>query len=105
MYGRKMQDKARMCGQPGLPLRALVHPEIIEHPMHRRDVRGNLPIAMLQKGYELPLPFARGGGGVDRARARIKPGTEVQGALADIRLFAPDGLPWLSGHSRGRARP
>ena len=95
MDGWKVQHKARVFGQPGLYLLAFVHPYIIEHHMNRRDVRGHLLIDMLQERDEFHLPFALGRGGVDLPRARSKPGKEVQGSLARVLVFDPDGLAFL----------
>jgi len=90
MYGGKVAHKARMFGQPGLHLFALMHPYIIEYHMHRRDSRGSLPVHMLQKSDAFHLPFPLGCRGVDRARARIKTGKEVQGTLADVSCKCED---------------
>src|SRR5262249_26725794 len=49
MHRWKVEHKARMFGQPGLYLFALMHPKIIEHHMNRRDGWSNLPIDMLQE--------------------------------------------------------
>jgi hypothetical protein len=73
--------------------------------MNRRDVRGHLPIDLLQKGNEFDLPFALGCGSVDRARTRIKTGKEVQGSFAGILVFDPDWLARLCSQGRGGARP
>jgi len=100
-----VKHKARVCGQPGLHLLALVHPDIIQHDMNRRDVRGHLPIDLLQKGNAFHLAFALGRGGVDRTRARIKTGKEVQGALPSILMFDSDWLARLCGQGRSGARP
>ncbi len=100
-----MEHKARVFGQPGLYLLALVHPYIIEHHMNGRDSRGNLPIHLLQKHDEFHLPFPFGRGGVDFPRARIKPSKQVQRAFADILVFDPHGSARLGGQGRGFAGP
>src|SRR4029453_8248977 len=100
-----VKHKARVFGQPGLHLLALVHPDIIEHDMNRRDVRGHFPIDLLQKGNEFDLPFALGCGSVDRARTRIKTGKEVQGSFAGILVFDPAWLARVWSEGRGGRRP
>ena len=55
--------------------------------MNPCDVRGNLPIHMLQEGDEFRLSFPLGRRGVDLPRARIKTGKQVQGALPGVLVF------------------
>jgi hypothetical protein len=70
-----------------------VHPDIIEHDMNRRDVRGNRSIGVLQKGDEFPLPFPLSGGGVDRACARIKAGNRFRAPLRVYSCSTRTGWP------------
>jgi hypothetical protein len=85
----KMPHTAWMFDPPGLYLFALLHPYMIEADMHRRDGRGHLPVSMRQKRAAFHLPLACSRRSVDRARARVKPGKEVQGARARFLSTAP----------------
>ena len=75
--GGKVEDKAWRLAQPCLDLFPLVHPEIIQHHVHRRDGGGNVPLQMLQKGDTFHLPFALRRGGVACASARVKARAQV----------------------------
>ena len=59
--------------------------------MNRRNVRGNVPIQMLQERDEFHLPFPLGRRGVDRPHARVKTCKQVQGAFARVLMFDPHG--------------
>src|SRR5712691_10905916 len=60
---------------------------------------------MLQKSDAFHLPFTLGRRGIDLPRARSKTCQEVQGSLAGVLVFDPDGLARLCGQGWGLARP
>jgi hypothetical protein len=60
---------------------------------------------MLQKRDEFHLSFRLSHRGVDFTRARAKTGREIQGVLADIRVFDPDRVARLCRQGWNYARP
>jgi hypothetical protein len=99
-----VQYNARMCGQPGVHLFDLVHPEIIEYPMHRWDSWGNFSIPMRQKGDTFHLPFPFGCRRIDFACPCIKTRKEMQGSCTDVLMFDSPGLARCRRQGRGLAR-
>ena len=97
------QHTARRVAHPGLPLFPLVPLHLIEHDRHRGDRRGTLAIPMCQKRAECPLPFPRGGGGIDLPGPRVTTCQPMQGPLALLLVFDADGPARLRRPGRGLA--